>query len=41
MHKIRLLCAFQALEMMGKHGCKKDYGHQDEARSEGGGEDPR
>ena len=26
MHKIRLLCAFQALEMMGKHGFKKAYG---------------
>ena len=26
MHKIRLLCAFQALEMMGKHGGKKAYG---------------
>ena len=26
MHKIRLLCAFQALEMMGKNGFKKAYG---------------
>jgi hypothetical protein len=26
MEKIRLLSAFQALEMMGKHGFKKAYG---------------
>ena len=26
MHKMRLLCAFQALEIMTKHGCKKAYG---------------
>lgn len=26
MHKIRLLCAFQALEIMGKYGGRKAYG---------------